>query len=165
MPSRDLEKTKTPGVYKRGNRYVVRYRDPAGRSRKAFARTLAEARDLKSSLTTDVRRGEYRALSRVTFAEYAPEWVRTYQGRTSQGFREHTREDYRTLLERDAVPFFGRQRLAEIEPRDMKRFVAELAGRGLEPSSVRKMLAPVRALLATAVEEGPIRSNPAAGVR
>jgi integrase len=160
-----LEKTSTPGIYKRGGRYVVRYRDPSGRQRKRFARTLAEARDLKASLVTDVRRGEYRETSRLPFSEYAVQWTETYQGRTSRGIREHTRADYRGLIERDAIPFFGRMRLSEIEPRDVKAYVSQLAARGLEPTSVRKVLAPVRALFATALEEGLIRSNPAAGVR
>ena len=39
------------------------------------------------------------------------------------------------------------------------------AAKGLAPGSVRNTLAPVRALLATAFEEGLIRSNPAAGLR
>jgi hypothetical protein len=38
---RRLVKTGTPGIYKRGGRYVVRYRDPRGRDRKRFARTQA----------------------------------------------------------------------------------------------------------------------------
>jgi integrase len=160
-----LTKTKTPGVYSRGGRYVVRFRDPSGKQRKRFAKTYKEAVRLKSALATDVDRGEYREQSRVRFADYAAEWSETYQGRTSRGIREQTRSDYRSLLERDATPFFGRYRLAEIEPRDVKAFVSQLAARGLEPTSIRKVLAPVRALFATAVEEGLIRSNPAAGVR
>ena len=72
---RRLVKTGTPGIYKRGSRYVVVFRDPNGRQRKRSARTLAEARDLKAALTADVRRGEYRALSKVTFADYAAEWI------------------------------------------------------------------------------------------
>jgi integrase len=35
----------------------------------------------------------------------------------------------------------------------------------VSPASVRNALAPLRALFATAFEEGVIRSNPAAGVR
>src|SRR5215218_2405613 len=89
--SRRLVKTKTPGVYQRGSGYVVVYRDPSGRQRKRAARTLAEARALKSSLATDVRRGEWREQSRVTFAEYGVEWIETYAGRTTRGFRENTR--------------------------------------------------------------------------
>jgi integrase len=55
--------------------------------------------------------------------------------------------------------------LAMVEHRDIKRFAGMLAERGLSPSSVRNALAPVRALFATAFEEGLIRSNPAAGLR
>src|SRR5262249_36899464 len=160
---RRLVKTSTPGIYRRGGRYVVVFRDPHGKQRKRSARTLAEARDLKAALTADVKRGEYRALSKVTFGQYAAEWIESYTGRTSRGGRPHTPADYKTLLERDAVRFFGRMQLAAVEPRDVKQFAAELAGRGLTPGSVRKVLAPVRALFATAFEEGLIRSNPTAG--
>jgi integrase len=116
-------------------------------------------------LTADVKRGEYRALSKVTFSDYAAEWIGSYQGRTSRGIRPETIADYRNDLDRVAVPFFGRMKLAAIEPRDIKRLAAELAAQGLRPGSVRNLLAPVRALLATAFEEGVIRSNPAAGLR
>src|SRR5947209_5238476 len=92
---RRLVKTATPGIYKRGTRYVVVFRDPAGQQRKRYARTLAEARDLKAALTADVKRGEYRTLSKITFAEYAAEWIESYTGRTSRGTRPETRADYR----------------------------------------------------------------------
>jgi integrase len=163
--NRRLVKTSTPSIYKRGGRYVVVFRDPHGRQRKRSARTLAEARELKAALTADVKRGEYRALSKVTFAEYAAEWIESYQGRTSRGIRPETIDDYRNDLERVATPFFGRMQLAAIEPRDIKRLAAQLAADGLKPGSVRNLLAPVRALLATAFEEGLIRSNPSAGLR
>ncbi len=163
--SRSLVRTGVTGVYRRGSRYVVVFRDPQGRQRKRFARTLAEARDLKAMLRADVSRGEYRAQSRVTFADYAIEWIETYPGRTSKGIRPETRADYRKRLEQDAIPFFGRRRLAEIEPRDVKRFATHVAARGLSANTVRLALAPVKALFATALEDGLIRSNPTAGVR
>jgi integrase len=160
-----LEKTRTPGVFKRGNRYVVVYRDRGGRQRKRFCRTLAEAKDCKAALRTDLRRGEYRELSSVTLADYADEWLQTYTGRTSRGVGEGTLADYRGALDRDILPVLGRLRLVDIEPRDVKRLGATLAGRGLKRSSVTKTMAPLKALLATAVEDGLIRSSPAAGVR
>jgi integrase len=61
--------------------------------------------------------------------------------------------------------FFGQMRLVEIEPRDVKAYATEVAKRGVKPNTVRLQLAPVKALLATAVEEGLIRSNPSAGLR
>src|SRR5438045_1573843 len=64
-----------------------------------------------------------------------------------------------------AVAFFGRRRLAEIEPRDLRAYAAEIAKSGVARDTIRLALAPVKALLATASEDGLIRSNPAAGLR
>ena len=164
MPA-PLTKTKVPGVYRRGSRYAVVYRDRQGRQHQRSAASFAEARLLKSTLAAAVARGEYAPISRVTLAEYLPEWLSTYSGRTSRGLRAQTRLEYQQDLERHALPFFGRARLAEIEPRDIKHFIATLIEKGLSSSSVRRRLAPLRALLATAVEDGLIRSNPATGVR
>src|SRR5919198_1740250 len=99
---RRLVQTGTPGVYRRGSRYVVQFRDPSGKLRKRAAATMKEARELKASLKTDVTRGEYRETSRVTFAEFAPEWIATYGGRTKRGIEEHTRRDYEASLKADA---------------------------------------------------------------
>jgi len=163
--SAPLVPTKTPGIFKRGSRYVIRFRAPDGRVRQRAVRTLAEARDLKSALSTDVRRGEYRELSKITFADYADQWIDTYTGRTSRGIRPATVADYKRILEREATPFFGRMRLAEIEPQHVKRYMKTVANRGVKANTVRLSVAPVKALFATAFEEGLIRTNPAAGVR
>jgi integrase len=165
MKSRALVRTSTPGIFKRGNSYVVVFRDPQRRQRKRAARTLAEARTLKAELTADVRRGEFRAQSQITFADYAAEWIGTYRGRTHRGVGDVTRHDYGRALELRLVPFFGRIQLAAIEPRDVRRLVSELEAEGLSPASVGKVLSPLRALLATAVEDGLIRANPASGIR
>ena len=163
--SRKLERTNTPGVFRRGGSYVVVYRDPSGRQRKRSARTITEAKALKAQLSTDIRRGEYRALSNIRFDRHWQGWLDSYAGRTARGFRENTRADYRRELERFAVPFFGQMRLAEIEPSHIKSFLHKLARKGLAASTIRNALAPVRAMLADAAEDGLIRSNPAAGVR
>ena len=174
--SAPLEQTRYPGIYRRGGRYLAIYRDNRGRQRSRSAATLGEAKAIRKAAQADVVRGEYRALARVTFAEYAPDWIASYAGRTTRGFREETRREYRRDLgldddgqpldpPRGAVAFFGRMLLAEVEPRDVKRYAAKLAASGLSAGSIRNAIAPVRACLATAVEDGLIRSNPAAGVR
>jgi integrase len=165
--------TRYPGIYRRGERYVFSYRDSGHRQRWQSARTLDEARRLKSAREADVARGEFQELSRVTFCEYADDWVDRYQGRGRNGFREETRKKYRADLERYAYPYFGkrlRRRLGEVTPRDISGFVAWLCdeqahSRVLSDSRVRNIVAPVRACFATAVEEGVIRQNPAARVR
>jgi integrase len=167
-------KTKYPGIYRRGSRYSFPYTDPQGKQRWGSARTLSEAREAKAATTADVMRGEYRAMSRITFAEYAPEWANTYTGRTRRGVRPETIRDYRRALGIDddgnptgagAVAYFDRMRLTEIEPRDIKAYATKIASTGAARDTVRLALAPVKALLATAVEEGLIRSNPSAGLR
>jgi integrase len=169
-----LVKTATPGIYKKGNRYVVVFRDPSGRQRKRSARTLAEARTLKAALTADVKRSEYVAESRVSFVDYARRWIDTYDGRTARGVRESTLHDYRRALGLDeqgeptgggAVAYFGHMPLAAIRPHDMKGYAAHEAARGVARNTVRLALAPVKALLATAHEEGLTRSNVAVGLR
>jgi integrase len=172
-----LVKTKTPGIYKRGGRYVASWRDNHGRQRTQSAANLGEAKAIRAANLADVMRGEYRAISKVTFRDYAPDWYAGYQGRTSRGLREATKEGYGRELgidptsgecfdpPRGAVAFFGRIRLAEIEPQHLKRYAATLAARGLAPNTIRLALVPVKLLLATAYEEGLIRSNPAQGLR
>jgi hypothetical protein len=55
-----MEKTRYPGIYKRGSRYVVVVR-VGGKQAKRSARTLDEARRLKASMTTNRDRGEFQA--------------------------------------------------------------------------------------------------------
>ena len=170
--------TRTPGIYKRGSRYSFTYRDNRGRTRWGSAATLVEAKAKRASLVADVARGEYRALSRITFADYAREWIATYSGRTRRGVGPDTLDDYRRALglrlDDDgqlvetgdaAVAYFGRLRLSEIEPRDLRAYAAELHSRGLARDTIRLRLVPVKALLATSAEDGLIRANPAAGLR
>ena len=160
-----MEKTSVPGIFKRGGRYVVTFRDANGKPRKRSAGTLAEARRVKAAVTTDLARGEFREQSSITFEQYARIWARTYTGRTVRGIRPETLADYLREFELRALPRFGSRRLGEIEPRDIKLYAADLEASGLRPATIRQAIAPVRAMLATALEEGVIRSNPASGVR
>jgi integrase len=160
-----MERTRYPGIYKRGSRYVVVIR-VAGKQVKRSARTLDEARRLKASLTTDRDRGEFQAQTRVTLHEFAREWVQRYQGTGRRGFRENTRAEYRRLLEAYALRFFSeRKRLTEVTPRDIAQFVAwlaneEIQGKRLSDSSIANASVPLRAMFQTAVREGLLRYNP-----
>ena len=102
-----------------------------GQQRKRYARTYAEALDLKATLTTDICRGEYRERAMVTVEEYAKDWIDTYIERTSRGFRESTREGYRYSIEQRAIPFFSKRTptLASISPPDVRAFIASLFAR------------------------------------
>lgn len=120
-----MTKTSTPGIYKRGGRYAVRFRDADGRLRYESARTLDDARRLKAKRSTQVTEGSYTEASRETFAEYSRKWVESHQG--SRGnYRESTRDANRRDLERYAIPYFGTRRLTSIRRADVQAFVAHL---------------------------------------
>jgi integrase len=164
-----LIKTKTPGIYKRGSRYVFSYR-VNGVQRWESCRTLEEARRAKSARSTDIGRGEFEERSRVTLHAYLSGWIERYQGTGRRGFREETRNEYRGLLNKYALQYFPASlKLTELSPSGVAGFVAWLCdpakqGRELADNTVRNALSPLRAALATARREGLIRHNPVSDV-
>jgi integrase len=104
----------------------------------------------------------------------ASRWIASYDGRTARGIRPATLAAYRGELGLDAdgkptgkgaVAYFGRTPLAAVTAQDVKAYAAQVAARGVARNTVRLAVAPVKAMLATALEEGILRSNPAAGLR
>jgi integrase len=149
-----------PGIFRKGGRYLVTWRHN-GRQRARSFRKLSKATRFKGQTVA----GDTRPTSREPFRRYATRWLDSYGGRTSRGLSDSTRAHYRDAMMRFALPYFGTARMDEIDPPMIRDFIGHLAAQGLAPASVRRYLAPVRALLATAYEDGIIRSNPAAGVR
>jgi integrase len=125
---------------------------------------------LKRAREAAADRGDHEQSLRMTFREYATEWVGRYHGRGRQGFRETTRDDYRRDLERYAFRFFADEPLVKITPRRLSQYASWLCeqpapgGGELADATVRRILSPVRACMGTAVGEGLIRSNPAIGL-
>lgn len=186
--SAPLERTRYAGVFRRGSKYLARYRDGQGVQRQQSGfRTAKLAWDWKRKRDAEISDGVWLGDSRIAFDEYAREWVESYTGRGRRGFRESTREDYRRALELYGIPYFsGRlgRTLAQISPRDVNQFVGWLCDEkamgqhqvkiglaekpepvALSDSRIRNIIAPVRSCLAIAVEDGLIRSNPADRVR
>ena len=172
--SANREKTRTPGIYKRGGRYVFSYR-VEGKQHWESARTLDEARRKRSARSTDIGRGEFEERSRVLLRNYATEWVERYLGRGRGGFREGTRDEYRRQLKQYVLPYFNGAKLTEVTPSRVAAFVGWLCEQTkpapseddkerrvpLSDATVRNIMAPLRACLSSAVREGLIRSNPA----
>lgn len=153
------------GIYKRGSRYVVRYR-VEGKLRQESVRTLAEALKVKRGREADLDRGEYHEPSRMPFREYATEWIETYQGNGKRGFTEETRAEYRRDLEKYAYPFFAGRTLSAINSKAINEWIRTLGKGGdhkLADATVKRVVSPVRSCLATAMADGEIRTNPAVG--
>ncbi len=76
-----MVRTKTPGVFKRGSRYAVTFRDADGKPRKESARTYDLARALKIERESEVARGAFVPAGKLSFHEYAREWIGNYSGK------------------------------------------------------------------------------------
>lgn len=153
-------KSKHPGVYPRGRRFAYTWRDANGKQRWGSEATEGEAWRAKCR-----RDGSRRAIDAETVVEYARDWIKRYPGRTSTGISAETREDYSRDLERHVLPFWGsRLRLVDLDPRDVSDLVQHLVEKGLADATVRKVVAPLKAMLLTAVAERAIPTSPATGV-
>jgi integrase len=155
-----MEKTKTPGVYKRGNRYVVTWRH-RGKPKKEFFRTYAEAREAKGKRSA----GDRRPTTKVRFGTYFLNWIVTYAGRTARGFSESTRPEYRRAIEDHAMPTWETWWIGEIEPGDVRDLFGQMRVEGKSTSQIKKTKAALSACFATAVDDRLIPSNPVTGVR
>jgi integrase len=172
---------KTPGIYKRGSRYVINYRHEGVQRWESF-RTLKEARLAKSKRTTAIESGEFHEQSRVTLHAYIKAWIETYQGNGKVAIREGTRAEYRRQIEQyvlkcPALP--ARLRITDVKPPRVAEFGRWLreqtkpAPTKAEPdrrvpladATVRRIMAPLQACLGTAVQEGLIPSNPARDIK
>jgi integrase len=88
-----------------------------------------------------------------------------YQGRKG-AIRDNTRAEYRGDLERYWLPELGGRAVAKLNTRDLSAVIAARAGDDcLADRTLRRLFAPVAALLATAVEEDYVKHNVARDVR
>lgn len=165
-----MERTRTPGIFKRGSRYVFSYR-AAGKQRWESYRTLDEARLAKAARKTDIHRGEFSPQSKITLHEYMREWIDAYAGTGRRGFREETRNEYRGIIEKHTLRFFSsKTRVTDLTPKMVNDYVRWLCrqpgrrGTTLSDNSVRNALSPLRAAMATARREGLIRHSPVTDV-
>lgn len=155
-PGRRLTRTDVPGVYRRGSRYVA-ITQRHGRRTKSSHRTKTEARKAKSE-----RQAGARPASRERFEDYVERWLEEYTGRTARGLAPSTRAAYTWTMRTYVVPYFAGRRLGDLGPADVKAFVTHLtrlpprrAQRGatrLAASTVRRIMTPLKAMLAEAYE-------------
>jgi integrase len=155
-----LERTATPGIYRRGSRYVVIWTHRGQQHKEAF-RTLAEAREAKGRRQA----GEKRPVAKVGFLEYYEQWIESYAGRTARGFSETTRPEYRRSIETYGKPRWKTWRLADVEPADVRDLFGKMRTDGESTSQIVKLRAALSAMFATAVDDGLLRSNPVQGIR
>jgi integrase len=160
-----LRPTRTAGVYardgRRGRVFVVAWRSPDGRQQRRTFGTYDAAKAWKATTTT----APTPAPSRERFAAHALAWVESYRGRTARGVSETTRRRYRDGLRLHAIPYLGAVKLADLDRRQIKAWLAALEADGRSEATIRKTLIATKALFADAVDDGLVAVHPLAGLR
>lgn len=185
LKSRPLIPTRDRGIYKRGNSFVLRVRDPrTGRERKiahhsadALLKVQAGIR-LDPSILDRVEAELATTKGSPLVRDYFEGWIRRYEGRGRNGIRPETRREYEADIKNHVLPEIGHLRMNQLTTPRLVQMVTALerkhwTPRGnstkppakLSPATVRKAFRAFHAMLATAREEGLIEHNPAQGIR
>jgi integrase len=85
--------------------------------------------------------------------------------RSGELYKPSTIDGYEAALRTRVVPALGSRRLASIGRRDLRQLVEGLLELGLDASTVRNAVMPLRVILRRALEDGEIAVNPASGLR
>jgi len=138
-------------------RYLVQWRDPEGRHRGQTVTGREAALGFKREVEAALAGGSYvdpRA-GKVRLRAYAGEWMST-----AVHLRPATRQAYDSLLRSHIYRLLGDVPINRVRPRDLRRFVADLTGRGLSAKTVRNAYTLLVEILRSARDDGLIAAVP-----
>ena len=73
-----------------------------------------------------------------------------------------TATGYRQWVDKYLIPALGDRRLHEVTRADIKRLIADLAGRGLKKQTIHNILTPFKEAYNHAMDDGLVATNPVA---
>jgi integrase len=135
---------------------------------RAFA-TAGEARAWRSEAQVALRRGTMRAGRSVTLCEAAESWLEGVRGgairnRSGHVYKPSVIRGYEAALVARILPTLGGARLSELRRVELQDFADGLCAEGLDASTVRNTLMPLRVIFRRALVRGDIAVNPSTGL-
>jgi integrase len=132
--------------------------------RKTFP-TLAAARAWRADTESGVRRGVVRAPVPTTLRQAADAWLEgaaagTIRTRSGHPYKPSALRGYEAALRTRILPDLGGVKLADISRLDVQDLADRLLAEGLDPSTVRNTLMPIRAIYRRAISRGDLAVNP-----
>lgn len=152
-----------------GKRYRVRYRMPDGRQTdKRGFRTKRDAEAFAATVEVSKLRGEYvaPALARTTVGELGPGWLQRQRGHLKPSAYRPLESTWRIRIE----PRWGEVALGDIRPSEVQSWIAELSEgtdetKAVGATIVQRTHQVFAAIMADAVRDRMLASNPAAGMK
>lgn len=139
-----------------------------GRIYKTF-RTLAAAKAWRADAQVGLRKGTMRAPTRITVREAAEAWLEgvktgAIDARGGTPYKPSAIRSYEGALRHRVLPHFGGTRLSDVRHIDLQDFAERLRAEGLDPSTIRNTIMPLRTIYRRAVARGDVGLNPTSGL-
>ncbi len=136
--------------------------------RKAFP-TEAAAILWREDVRVDLRRGSIVAPKPTTLRQLGDRWLEDAEhgharNRSGDRYKPSTLRGYEQALREYIYPDLGGMKLQDLRGSDVQRLADDLVANGLNPSTVRNALLPLRVICRRAVRQGDLTVNPTIGV-
>jgi len=140
--------------------WQVRYADPSGREQVENFTTRSEAEGFLHKVRAEPVSSAFDGRrSVVSLQDWTDRWWKSVSH-----LKPTTTEAYESLLRLHILPRFGDVALGQIEPADVREWVAERHATGLSASRTRQAYNLLAQILQSAVESGYLAETPCVGV-
>lgn len=138
------------------------------RTKKCFGTNKKLAQEFAAKLTAKLKwaevNGEPVALSQPdqvmpTVKAYLTDWLSSY---AEVHCKRTTAEGYRRSVDQHIFPVLGTRQLHEVTRADIKRVIADLAGKKLKKQTIHNVLTPLKEAYNHAIDDGLVGTNPVA---
>lgn len=129
----------------------------------------AAAKAWRQDAAGELRRGRLRAPTSTTLKEAAEAFLAgardgSIRSRSGDAYKPSTIRSYEASLRLRVLPDLGGARLSDLARADMQDLVDRMLGQGLDASTIRNTLMPVRAIFRRAIVRGEVAVNPTAAL-
>lgn len=147
-------------IESRGEKYLVRWREPGGQKRSSTRRTKQEARALKAEVDDQLHKGLYvsKALREQPFGDYVIEILE------SEPLEASTLYQHEKAFRRWIEPYLGDVPIGEIDAGALRRFFAAMKKDGASDATVGRVRSIMTKFFRRAHQEGILPRNPVASV-
>jgi integrase len=131
--------------------------------------TLSAAKAWRADASSALRKGTMRAPSQTTVREAAHAWLAgatdgSIRTRSGDSYKPSALRGYEQALRTRILPELGAAKLSQVARADVQDLADRLVALGLDPSTIRNALMPLRAIYRRAVSRGEVAANPTTGL-
>ena len=136
--------------------------------RKSFP-TLAAAKAWRADASVALRERAIRAPTPITLRQAAEIWLRganeqTIRTRSGDPYKPSALRGYEAALRTKILPKLGNRKLCEVDRADIQSLADALLADGLDASTIRNALMPLRVIFRRALTRGEVAINPTSGI-